>query len=59
MSWHWTHFSDTSWDCTYIWGPDNQFYSYEDVKTDRMAWRFNETDGSCSIDTNTMDITCK
>lgn len=45
-----------SWDCLYIAGPDNQFYSEDDVQSDRMAVRLDET--KCSMDNTTMDVTC-
>lgn len=45
-----------SWDCLYIWGPDQQFYSEDDVKFDRMAVRMDNT--KCSLDNVTMDISC-
>ncbi|KAJ1601040.1 hypothetical protein NDA14_006373 [Ustilago hordei] len=44
------------WDCVYIWGPDQQFYSFDDVKSDRMAWAFDDT--KCSMDNVTMDLSC-
>ncbi|KAJ1598522.1 hypothetical protein NDA14_002775 [Ustilago hordei] len=44
------------WDCVYIWGPDQQFYSFDDVKADRMAWALDDT--KCSMDNVTMDISC-
>ncbi|SPC60782.1 uncharacterized protein UHOD_20553 [Ustilago sp. UG-2017b] len=44
------------WDCLYIWGPGQQFYSFDDVKTDRMAWALDET--KCSMDNVTMDVSC-
>lgn len=44
------------WDCLYIWGPDQQFYSFDDVGTDRMAWALDEK--KCSMDNTTMDISC-
>ncbi|SAM77743.1 uncharacterized protein UBRO_20553 [Ustilago bromivora] len=44
------------WDCVYIWGPDQQFYSFDGVKTDRMAWALDET--KCSMDNVTMDVSC-
>ncbi|KAJ1022737.1 hypothetical protein NDA18_005072 [Ustilago nuda] len=44
------------WDCVYIWGPDQQFYSFDDVKADRMAWALD--DDKCSKDDATMDISC-
>ncbi|SPO22446.1 uncharacterized protein UTRI_01124 [Ustilago trichophora] len=43
-------------DCLYIWGPNQQFYSSDDVKEDRMSYTI---DGEkCTMDNKTMDITC-
>ncbi|SJX61325.1 uncharacterized protein SRS1_10318 [Sporisorium reilianum f. sp. reilianum] len=45
-----------NWDCLYIAGPDNQFYSEDDVKFDQMAVHLDEK--KCSLDNSTMDVTC-
>ena len=46
-----------SWDCTYIWGPDNQFYTRDKMDSSHIAWRF-DPNSACSFDEATYDITC-